>query len=350
MVSRGWRGAGRPPPIRSLESLWQEHGGRIELFVGRALGSDPDAVRAACYLTMLEAGRRILEHGSPTSSDRWSWLARIAHDACLEVQSPSFDSSSVPAGSLPGSLSPRLRALVRWRGLREWATWRAGRFGLAALPASFAERLRSGLSRVAHRAGRRLDLPSAGQAAAINLAHSGLAEAAVAVAAAVALGVAAPTGEATLPARHPVAPVASRTTVSAAPPEPERVGPAVPIRAGGGDAAVSGHAGAAPGPYDPVPSAPPNPGRVEVGEAAPEPEVDVDSERVHTPVRAEPHDSGTEWSTSDEPATADLEGDDTDELTVQPPIAGIDCPRPEERGVVTGAACPLLDSAPAQAL
>lgn len=338
-------GSGEGPPA-TLEGLWAEYGEQLGRAVSAALGGDDERVWAACYLTMVEAGKRILDGRAPRRlTDWWPWLKHTAAAACRDLEVGRVDVGRTPGGPMVDALPRGLRLAVRRRAMWEWLAWRF-RWAVVPLVPETLGRVRGWISRSARGAWRRVGSsvppPPSGTTNAwgLTVVGSGLPEAAAAAVAVAVLGLGAgpaavaewtpdptPVTDPISVSRVPFTAAAANepATATGSVAEPAAPEPRPPVRPSpGSDASLEGHDIEADAPVQP----------------------EVHSETKggpEQPIREQPHDNGTEYVSPEAPTTVDVEGDGESELGLQPPIVGVDCPPPEDRGAVMEAACPVLE-------
>lgn len=359
-----------PPPseVPTLEAMWETYGPWLQAYARRAFGDDPGAVDACCRAVMVRAGEELLETlDSPTcGADLSWWLQRLADQAIAEIRCSGVDPAWTGEEPLPHGLPRRLRAMLRLRASTEAASAALGHNGAAGpigravldrrrrwregfehflrdFPAGVAlgtvrswwRRTETALSPLASAPGSGVNVLVGG---------AGLSQAA-ALLTAVAVGIMAPAPAPPATADLVAVPVAERGPAAAPVVEAPRRGgagssPTLAVPQGGDEAERDG----SPVESYPAPETPPSDPNVDPTSVAVAPRVAASPDRMaQEPVEENEHEGGTEFSTADGRVTLDVEGDGDDEASAPVPYGFVDCPKPEDRGPVTAAACPVLE-------
>lgn len=370
------------------------------------LGDDERTVDAACYAVMLRAGRYLDEARVPalTAQTSW-WLRRTCVEVCRDIRRHGVDPAWLDRGPLPRSLPTRLRQAVRFRALsqalrlveaarsEEGPITRARRHDRARWRAAFERHLRglpalvllprlarslteaaTRLLRDAYRRGEQAMVAGSSSAQRVTTLLGGggaWPDAAALVTAVVAVGVVPATAP---PPTSPEPPVVVAAPVStpivaidraravpapepepappppvpepAPPPEPEPedevttpTEPALQPEPTDDQAEPRTRDVEKPPKPDPAPELPEEPSpdaRVEAdpGETSEEPVKDKDWE----------NESGTiYYVTPGVDASADVDEDGEDDVTVTSSETGWSCAPPGEHGVTGSAVCPVLE-------
>lgn len=367
--------------IPTLEMLWEDHGHRLRQVALGLLDGDEEAADAACFAVMVRVGEWLELRRSPVAfGQEWRWLRRLCVGVCDEIAAEGVDPSWVVEGRLPESLPRRLRESVRFRAARyaleraeedaaasgpiararrrDRRRWREQRdrflgFPVVVLLPRVLRRVWESAERAGRSAWRRVEgvgataLPSGQRAAGLLSVGSGVPEAAAALGAALAMGIAAPTppGEPAEPVERPE----RVAVVSETPRSAEARSEAGPV--GGVEGRV------APPPADPTPPVTePEPEEPEGGDSGSSSELAVPESPVEARAEADPEDTAS-GPVQDTPnnhgtnyyvdagvnASADADGDGEDDATVQSPRTGWGCGPPEERPPASAVLCPALE-------
>jgi hypothetical protein len=348
----------------ALEEVWDRHGALVEMVARRHLG-DPLAARAAAMAVMAEVAQRLAGDPAATGSPLLApWLVELTAEVCARPQ---------PAAAAPRTLAEAVPLRLR---LHYWfaadaqrsaddarrlygpspVTERRRRLGAVPLVPLMWRRVRAACSDVADHAralSQRLapnvlaNPPGVAGLQAGAAGASGIGEAVVAVAASVAFALVGPGTAVTRPAGDPGRPASIAMVREAAEPE---VASEPGERATGAlrdpTEAAEERAPAQPAPERSEPVVPPAVSPVHP--AAPAPTSLPTTPTVETEptgssggdvVRRTPHDEGEERRTpGGGDVTVDV-GDGENGATIGVPSAFVDCPEPDERGIVLGAVC-----------
>lgn len=377
----------RAEEVATVEGVWERFGTEVRAKTRLRLGADADLVDAACGEILVGVAQLLADADPlPSLEEMRGPVGRLVVAVCNRVGREGTG-PAMARGNPVEAVPEWIRHTVLIRADRQAEEARlaaqaadgapvdeASRFHLALR--ALIERYRRGLEaavllprfirdtldrgrRAIRDAGRRVDtavtssLGASGAETVATLTSAGglAAQAAAAVTVALALGVAGTT----TPERVPGPALASvaRPALTAAEPQPTQSSPSATARQDAVETAAVGSAVVSP-PTQPtsaqvpmadpetVPGAPISPPTV----SPVQPEVRTNaSEVVSEPVHEEERQGGARLTTSSSRVSVDGDGDGADETSIGLPSVVADCPRPEERGAVTGLVCPVTEGA-----